>query len=118
MIALVDSDEMKGRDMQLAVLKVKKHRKDGKILWSRLQAAEMNLQGRKMLPITEGGELVGFRPTYVVPAFTRDYLIAESSDHSFLSDEVFEKFLSRLKWLGFTHFKWYDAIDKMEPVEI
>ncbi len=107
--------------MHLAVLKLKKHfDKQGNANWVRLLAAEYNMEGRKMRPIERGGEIVAFQvfKESPCPSFRKEFLVAESSDYTFLSDRDFERFLNRLKWLGFTHFKWADAVDEMEPMPI
>lgn len=105
--------------MQLAILKLKKHYgKDGEANWARLLAAEFNMEGHKMRPVKKGGEIVGFSKGAPAPSFRKQFLVAESGDFTFLSDDDFERFLNRLKWLGFTHFKWANAIHEMEPIEI
>lgn len=107
--------------MQLAVLKIKKIRdrhNHERVVFYRLQAAEDNLEGWKQLPVVKGDEVVAFKKVRPAPSFRRPFFIAETGDHTSLSEKTMGRFLERLRWLGFTHIKWFDQYDSMEPHEI
>jgi hypothetical protein len=73
----------------------------GDLQGMRIQAALPNMAARKMVRTS-----AGFRATETpVPAFRKPYLVAETGDQSWFTENDLERFKQKLKWEGFSEFE-------------
>lgn len=93
--------------MSKVTLRIKQVRRpvSDELIGYRLQAAFPNSAARKMKPIKQKGQVVGFSATkQETTSFRGEYLITESSDMTAVGEKDYEKFRAILRDMGFTHF--------------
>lgn len=99
------------------ILKLKEVKRpiSGDSISLRIQAAVPNEAARKMLPRKDGvsGDVSFIALKEMTTSFSKEYLIAESSDMASPCEKVFALLREHLRWLGYSHFEWVDDKEKL-----
>jgi hypothetical protein len=90
-------------------IQTKRRPNSGEVLGYRFQACVPNRAGRKSKAHFNGlGEVTSFTMTdEEVPAFRGTYMVNESSDHPYINEGDFKRFVEGLKWDGYTKLEFY-----------
>ena len=91
-----------------------RHRISERVIGFRLEAAIPNQAGRKMKPLGDG-DFYATKET--ATSYRKPYLIAESSDHSFIRAKEIKSFLDELRRAKFDQFEFEDKYDG-DPLDV
>ena len=119
---ITQGDAMQGQVKAKVVLKLKEVRRpiSDDTIGYRIQAAIPNQAARKMKPRKDKktGDVHFVATGETTTSFSKQYLIAESSDMTNeLNEQVFQRLRDNLRWMGYSHFEWVsDEEKKLHPL--
>jgi hypothetical protein len=97
----------------LVRIKITRRPSSREVIGFRIEGAVPNEAQRRMLPQFDGeGEVSGFViKDEMVPSFRSPYLITSSSDEPYINEATMKRFLSKLRWEGYSLFEFLGKYD-------